>query len=207
MSWASYGAYLLIVLVLVLAPGPDTFVLLRSSLTGGRRGGLLAMAGIFTGNVAQGSAAAFGLGVLLARSHTLFTILRWVGAAYLCLLGFQALRAALRGDYPSTDSGVSTAGRGRRAYWVGFVSNVTNPKVLIMYLSVLPQFLVPGVTGTGDALLLAVTVAVLGGIYQLGMVLLVHRARDWFTRRRVRRGGDVVSGVALLGFGGALAAS
>ncbi|MBW0104193.1 LysE family transporter [Pseudonocardia sp. KRD291] len=206
MSWASYGAYLLIVVVLVLVPGPDTVVLLRSSVVGGRRAGLATTAGVFTGNAAQGSAAAFGLGVLLAQSQTLFTILRWAGVAYLCVLAFGALRAAVRGDHPSLDGAAPAPGGAAKAFGRGLLSNVTNPKVLILYLSVLPQFLVPGVTGTGDALLLALTVAVLGGAWQVGLVLTVHRARVWFSRRRVRRSGDAVSGVALLGFGAALAA-
>ena len=201
----SYGAYLLIVVGLVVMPGPDTFVLLRSALTGGRRTGLLTAAGVFAGNVLQGSAAAFGLGLLIAQSHTAFTVLRWAGVAYLCLLGVQALRAAHRGDYPAVDAGGARI-RAHRALLVGFLSNVTNPKVLIMYLSVLPQFLVPGATTLTDALLLALTVAVLGGIWQTGLVVAVHRARSWFARRRVRRAGDAVAGVALLGFGGALAA-
>lgn len=201
----SYGAYLLIVVGLVVLPGPDTFVLLRAALAGGRRSGLLTAAGVFAGNALQGSAAAFGLGLLIARSHTAFTVLRWAGVVYLCLLGVQALRAARRGDYPAVDAG-GPRPRAHRALLVGFGSNVTNPKVLIMYLSVLPQFLVPGATTTLDALLLALTVAVLGGIWQVGLVLAVHRARSWFSRRRVRRAGDAVAGVALLGFGGALAA-
>nr|WP_255426653.1 LysE family translocator [Pseudonocardia sp. C8] len=186
-------------------PGPDTFVLLRSSLAGGRRSGLLTAAGVFAGNVLQGSAAAFGLGVLIARSHTAFTVIRWAGVVYLCVLGVQALRAARRGDYPDVGAGGPRV-PAYRAVLLGFGSNVTNPKVLIMYLSVLPQFLVPGVTTIVDALLLALTVAVLGVVYQAGMVLAVHRARDWFSRRRVRRAGDAVAGVALLGFGGVLAA-
>lgn len=77
MTWQSYGPYLLIAVLLVLSPGPDTLVLLRNALAGGRRGGMLAAAGILAGNLAQGTAAALGLGVLVAQSHTLFGVLRW----------------------------------------------------------------------------------------------------------------------------------
>ncbi|MFE7200208.1 LysE family translocator [Pseudonocardia alni] len=206
MSWTSYGAYLSIVVGLVLMPGPDTFVMLRASLVGGRAGGLSTLAGVFTGNALQGGAAAFGLGVLVASSHTAFTVIRWAGVVYLCVLGVQALRAARRGDYPVVPDGGPRV-PARRSFLVGFGSNITNPKVLVMYLSVLPQFLVPGVTTTADALLLALSLAVLGGVYGVGLVLAVHRARAFFTRRRVRRAGDVVAGVALIGFGGALAAA
>lgn len=82
---------------------------------------------------------------------------------------------------------------------------MTNPKVLVMYLSVLPQFLIPGVTTTVDALLLAYTVGVLGAVWLLTLVLVVHRVRGWLSRRRVRRSLDAVTGAALLGFGAALA--
>lgn len=203
MTLATYGTYLAISVALVLAPGPDTAVLLRSSVAGGRRTGLVTASGIFAGNLIQGTVAALGLGAVLAQSHGLFTALRWIGAAYLVVLGVQALRAARRGDYAALDA-VPAGGR-RRAFVTGVLSNVTNPKVLVLYLSVLPQFLTPGVTGLGDALLLAWTVAVLGVVWQAGLALLVHHARAWFSRRRVRRAADTVTGVALLGFGAALA--
>ncbi len=203
MSLATYGTYLAISVALVLAPGPDTAVLLRSALAGGRRTGLVTAAGVFGGNVLQGTVAALGLGALLAESHVLFTVLRWVGAAYLLVLGVQALLAARRGDYAAV--GDVPAGGRRPAFAAGALSNLTNPKVLVMYLSVLPQFLTPGITGVGDALLLAWTVAVLGLVWQGALALLVHRARAWFSRRRVRRASDAVTGVALLGFGAALA--
>ncbi len=203
MSAATYGTYLAISVALVLAPGPDTAVLLRSALAGGRRRGLITASGVFCGNLLQGTIAAVGLGAVLAQSHVLFTVLRWVGAAYLVVLGVQALLAARRGDYAAL--GNAPAGSGRRAFATGALSNVTNPKVLVMYLSVLPQFLTPGVTGVGDALLLAWTVGVLGLVWLAGLALVVHRARAWFSRRRVRRASDAVTGVALLGFGAALA--
>jgi threonine/homoserine/homoserine lactone efflux protein len=200
-----YGSYLVIVVLLVLAPGPDTMVFLRNALAGGARRGLHALSGIFAANVVQGSAAVFGLGALIAGSQSLFTVLRWLGVGYLIFLGVQALLAARRGDYAGLEAVAHRPGAGARAFREGFLSNVTNPKVLVMYLSVLPQFLQPGVTTAVDALLLAYSVAVVGGLYLLALALLVHRVRGWLARRRVRRSLDIVTGTALLGFGVALA--
>ncbi|GAA4536130.1 LysE family translocator [Pseudonocardia xishanensis] len=206
MTWGSYSAYLGIAVLLVLAPGPDTLVFLRNALSGGSRGGLIAAGGILTGNLLQGSLAAFGLGVLVASSRPLFETLRWAGVAYLVFLAVQALRGAWRGDHAGIAELVEKRrGQGLRRFREGFLSNVTNPKVLIMYLSVLPQFLVPGVTTTADALVLAYTVGLLGAVYLLALVGVVHRVRGWLSRRRVRRGIDALTGSALLGFGAALA--
>lgn len=199
-----YGSYLVIVVLVVLAPGPDTMVVLKNALAGGARGGLYATSGIVAGNVVQGSAAALGLGAVIAHSQPLFLTLRWLGVAYLCYLGFQALRGAWRGDYQAVTEVAGRAG-GFRRWWEGFLSNITNPKVLVLYLSVLPQFLDPATTSTGDALLLAYTVAVLGGLWLVLLMFFVHRVRAWLGRRRVRRTLDGVTGTALIGFGAALA--
>jgi len=200
-----YASYLVIVVLIVLAPGPDTMVMLKNSLSGGFRGGMLASLGIVTGNALQGSAAALGLGVVIAKSQPVFLTLKWVGAAYLVFLGVQALRFAWRGDY----EGVAEVRRGKasgfRRFREGFLSNITNPKVLVLYLSILPQFLDPGRTTTWDALVLAYTVAVIGGLWLLALLFFVHRVRAWLKRRRVRRALDGVTGTALIGFGAALA--
>ncbi|WP_410567873.1 LysE family translocator [Amycolatopsis sp. cmx-4-61] len=205
MTWSSYGSYLVIVVLIVLAPGPDTMVMLKNALSGGFRGGLLASLGIFTGNAVQGSAAALGLGVLVARSQPVFLALKWAGAAYLVFLGVQALRGAFRGNYYVVEAAQRRRGGGFRRFREGFLSNITNPKVLVLYLSVLPQFLDPARTTTADALALAYTVAVLGVVWLLVLLAFVHRVRVWLERRRVRRALDGVTGTALLGFGAALA--
>jgi len=205
MTWSVYGSYLVVVVVIVLAPGPDTMVVLKNSLAGGVRGGLMASLGIVAGNLVQGTAAALGLGVVIAKSQPLFITLKWLGAAYLAYLGIQALRSARRGDYEGlADPNRQRAGMFRR-WREGFLSNITNPKVLVLYLSVLPQFLVPGVTTTWTALLLAYTVGVLGGLWLLVLLFFVHRVRDWLGKRKVRRTLDGVTGTALIGFGAALA--
>ncbi|GAB2778722.1 LysE family translocator [Amycolatopsis magusensis] len=204
MTWSVYGSYLAVVVLVVLAPGPDTMVVLKNSLAGGFRGGLVASSGILIGNLLQGSAAALGLGAVIAHSQPLFLTLKWLGVAYLCYLGVQALRGAWKGDYQAMDG--TSGARGFRRFREGFLSNITNPKVLILYLSVLPQFLDPAVTTTWDALLLAYTVGVLGFAWLMVLLFFVHRVRVWLRRRRVRRTLDAVTGGALLGFGALLAA-
>ncbi|GAA5121583.1 LysE family translocator [Haloechinothrix salitolerans] len=203
-SWSEYGSYLVLVVLLVIAPGPDTMVMLKNSLSSGGRGGLASISGIASGNILNGSAAALGLGALVAQSQTLFTVLRWFGVAYLCYLGVQALRAAWRGEYGG-DVGAARRSGGFRCFREGFLSNVTNPKVLVMYLSVLPQFIDPAQTSIAEALLLANTVGVLGAIWLLLLLFVVRRARVWLNRRHVRRSMDALTGTALVGFGAALA--
>lgn len=86
----------------------------------------------------------------------------------------------------------------------GFISNITNPKVLIFYLAVLPQFLTPG-AGLGWLLVLAWSHAVLALAYLLVLISGLHGARRFLMRRRVRRGLDATTGAVLLGFGARLA--
>ncbi|EHY88628.1 LysE family translocator [Saccharomonospora azurea] len=204
MTWSTYASYLVLVIFVVLAPGPDTVVTLKNSFAGGFRGGLVATAGIATGNVIQGTAVAFGLGTLIVQSQTVFQTLRWLGVAYLCYLGVQALRSAYRGDYAAIDEAGVQHGALRR-FREGLLSNVTNPKVLALYLSVLPQFIDPAHNSLGDTLLLAYTVAVLGAIWLVLLVAFVHSVRAWLQRRSVRRGLDTATGTTLIGFGAALA--
>jgi threonine/homoserine/homoserine lactone efflux protein len=201
MTWGTYGTYLLFVLLVLVVPGPDTALVLKNSLSGGRRGGVLTAIGIGSGNLAQGLAAALGSSAVVVRSEPVFEALRWAGAGYLGYLGVKALVAAWRGDYRAL---TATKARGGRRWREGFLCNLTNPKVLVFYLSMLPQFLTPDST-VAESLLLAGTVGVLATLWQLVIVAGVHRIRAWLLRRRVRRTLDGVTGTALLGFGAALA--
>lgn len=201
MSWSTYATFAAFATVVVLAPGPDTLVVLKNSLVGGRAAGLATSLGICTSNVVQGTAAAFGVGALIVRSQPLFEAIRWAGVAYLCFLGFQALRSAWRGEYTRLDAVDGISRRRPLTHWrQGFVSNITNPKVLVFYLSVLPQFLHPGETGAFDALALAYTHAVIGITWLLVLIWLLHRMRALIARRPVRRTLDALAGTALVGF-------
>ena len=206
MTWATYGSFLAFAVALVLVPGPDVAVTTRNTLAGGRTRGAWTAVGITSSNAVQGLAAAAGLGALVVRSQPLFEVIRWAGVAYLAYLGVQALRSAVAGRYPADELTAGTGTAQRLAGWrQGFLSNITNPKVLVFYLAVLPQFLTPD-SGVPTLVLLALTHAVLGLLYLLLLVAGMHRARAVLGRRSVRRALDAVTGTVLLGFGVRLAA-
>jgi threonine/homoserine/homoserine lactone efflux protein len=200
-----YWTFLAFAALLILVPGADTAVVLRNTLAGGRGRGLGCALGVATSNAVQGTAAAAGLGALVRQVEPLFQAIRWAGICYLIFLAVQALRSAVRGQYPPLDGGGPATGAAAWAGWrQGFLSNITNPKVLVFYLAVLPQFLSPG-AGLPVLVGYALSHAVLGVVYSVGLVLLLDRARRALSRRAVRRSLDGVTGVALLGFGARLA--
>jgi threonine/homoserine/homoserine lactone efflux protein len=206
MSWSVYGSFLVFAAVLVLVPGPDFAVVSRNALVSGRRRGVASALGVASSNAVQGTAAAAGLGAVIMRSEPVFLAIKWAGVVYLLLLGAQALRSAWRGRYAGMDEQADTTQhRPALAGWrQGFLSNITNPKVLVFYVAVLPQFLGPDVPMV-MLLVLALSHAVLSLLYLLLLVSGLHRARVLLSRRSVRRGLDAVTGTLLVGFGVRLA--
>jgi threonine/homoserine/homoserine lactone efflux protein len=206
MTWSTYAEFLVFATVLVLIPGPDFAVVTKNTLAAGCRRGRWAALGVASSNVIQGTLAASGLSALIVRAQPVFEAIKWAGVAYLAFLGAQAIRSAIRGRYLPFDEGQSaTTGAAFGGWRQGFLSNITNPKVLIFYLAVLPQFLAPGAS-VGWLLAFAWSHALLSLIYLLALTTGLHRARQVLARRKVRRTMDGVTGAVLLGFSARLAA-
>jgi threonine/homoserine/homoserine lactone efflux protein len=204
--WSSYAEFLAFATVLVLVPGPDFAVVTKNTLLGGRRRGRWTALGVGSSNLVQGTAAASGLSALIVRAQPVFEGIKWAGVVYLAFLGVQALHSAVRGRYERFDDQEQVGNDVRFAGWrQGFVSNITNPKVLIFYLAVLPQFLSRG-AGVGWILAFAWSHAVLSLLYLTLLTTGLHGARRILERRTVRRTLDSVTGVVLLGFSARLAA-
>lgn len=125
-------------LLLNVTPGPDTAYILGRSIQLGRRGGAAAVFGICSGCLVHVFAAAIGLSALLMASSTAFTLLKWVGAAYLLLTGVQMLlaRAGPIAEVGEQDGPT----RLTTVFWQGALTNVLNPKVALFFLAFLPQF-------------------------------------------------------------------
>jgi threonine/homoserine/homoserine lactone efflux protein len=203
-TWPTYGAFVIFSVLLILIPGPDFAVVVRAALAGGRRAGRYAAIGVAGAAATQGLAAAFGLGAVVATSRPVFVVLTWVGAAYLVWLGLQALRSAWRGRYPPLADGPPDRRAARTAARQGYLSNITNPKVIAFYLAVLPQFLTADAT-VGQAVALALTHAVLSLAYLVALAAGVQRASRWLGRRSVRRSMEATTGLLLLTLAGRLA--
>lgn len=204
------AAFLPAVLAVVVAPGPDTIYTLVRSLGDGRTAGVVAGLGTATGVLIHTAAAVLGLSALLRTSAGAYTLVKYVGAAYLVYLGLRTLRrdggfeldGERAGRSPRSDPGGSLAGTYRRAVLV----NVTNPKVAVFVLAFLPQFVAP----TGDASLqlslLGLAYAAVSLLYLALVALFAGHARyllfDSDPGRRMLR---YASGSVLVGFGVALA--
>jgi threonine/homoserine/homoserine lactone efflux protein len=203
-SWSVYLSFLGFATVLVLIPGPDFAVVTKNTLAAGRRRGWWSAAGVSCSNAVQGGAAAAGLGALVLRVEPLFQAIRWAGIGYLVLLGVQSIRSAVRGEYATDPASALRPGQALTGWRQGFLSNITNPKVLVFYLAVLPQFLGRDAP-IGTLVLFAMSHAVLSLLYLTVLVTGLHRVRAVLSRRRTRRTLDALTGTALLGFGARLA--
>ena len=142
----SFATFLLTSLVLAITPGPAVLYLLARTLQSGRGAGLASIAGVAAGNLGNATIASLGLAVVIAQSAAAFTLVKWIGAAYLIYLGIQALRArpavapASTPDETAPAAGAATGRLFRDGFWVALL----NPKTALFFAALLPQFIVPG---------------------------------------------------------------
>jgi threonine/homoserine/homoserine lactone efflux protein len=191
------GAFLALAAVVIVTPGPDTALTIRNALLGGRAAGLRTALGVATGQAAWTLAASAGVAGLVASSRPVFLAVRIAGAAYLVLLGAQALLAAVRGRAHERPA---AAAAGRAGYRQGLLSNLGNPKMALFFTSLLPQFAGTGTT-FGSLAGLGLLFCAMTLLWLSSYALVVARAGDVLRRARVRRVLDAVTGVALVAFG------
>jgi len=186
---------------LVAVPGPAVLYIVSRGIAHGRRGGLLSMLGIESGNFIQVVAATAGLAAIIASSAIAFSAIRYAGAAYLIFLGLSSLFGRASGDELAR---VETPARsGRRLYWQGFVVGVLNPKLALFLLAFLPQFIDPDAGAVWlQTLVLGTLFVVIAAIGDTLFALLAGTAGERF-RARLAAGGSLrrVSGGILVALG------
>jgi threonine/homoserine/homoserine lactone efflux protein len=209
-AWVALSA------LLIATPRPDTALIIRNALAAGPRASTMSALGVAVGTLVWVTASAVGVGVLLERSSTAFTILKLAGAAYLCYLGLRSLGSPPRGELrPSTGVPAPQAREGpgegrfmrlsRRTAWSqGLFSNLLNPKTGAFFVTVMPQFTIPGDPATRLVLMVAVfEVMLIAWLIAYGHV--VSRLGRSGLGTRVRQVMTRVTGLVLIGLGARLA--
>jgi len=199
-------AFAVVATIITVIPGVDMALIARSVLTRGRRAGYVTSVGICTGLWVHAVASALGLSAILMASAALFSAVKLAGALYLIVLGFGSLCSALRPREEPADLAVSATARdARRAFAQGFLSNLLNPKIVVFYLTLLPQFVRPGDSVLARSLLLAGVHVVIGLVWLITYTYFLGRLGAALKRPRVRRSLEGVTGTLLVGLGARLA--
>jgi threonine/homoserine/homoserine lactone efflux protein len=153
-----------------LTPGPDMLFVVGTGATRGRRAGVMAALGVGAGCLMHVALAAVGLSAVLAASALAFSVVKWVGAAYLVWMGLSMWRSR-RGRPTRAEASVAAADLeasarpatgGRSVFWQGAITNALNPKVALFFLAFLPQFIEPGANGQ------ALAFVALGLLFNIG---------------------------------------
>jgi threonine/homoserine/homoserine lactone efflux protein len=200
-SPADLSGYALVSFVLIVIPGPSVLFVVGRALAYGRRTALATVSGNAAGNYLVAVCVAFGVGTLVQRSAQAFTVVRLVGAGYLIWLGVRAWRH--RKTLATAFAGSAPQRSDRRAMREGFVVGVTNPKALILFGAVLPQFVNRSAGYVPAQMLLLSLVSIgIGLVSDSSWALAASQLRAWFARspRRFAIVGGA-GGLAMIGVG------
>ena len=186
-------AFAVVSLIVTVTPGPDSLLVLRSSVRAGRRAGARVAGGAASGSLVWGICSAAGLTAILAASAQLYRALQLAGACYLVFLGIRGWRSTA-GHAPSESRRIP-------GFRTGLLSNLLNPKVGLFFLTVMPQLIPHHTNVTSYALAFAATDALIAGAWLATVAWLSDRARALLHWPRVRSALDRAAATALVALG------
>lgn len=202
--WLYTGAAAL----LILTPGPDTFLVAATSAADGARAGVLASLGVFVGCLFHILLAAVGISALIAATPWAFDAIKIAGAIYLVWIGLQGLRSAWRGyDDEASQPVARERSSGRALFLRGALTNALNPKAAVFFIAFLPQFVDPSRGHVvAQFVVLGLIFNVPGTLYLMALALISGRATSALRRQPwVRRALDALTGLFFIGLAAHLA--
>jgi threonine/homoserine/homoserine lactone efflux protein len=199
--------FALVAALLTIIPGLDTVLVLRTAISNGRAPAFATAAGICTGTIVWGVAAAFGASALLAASEAAFTMLKVAGACYMAWLGVSMFIRTFRSG-PALPPASPHGGPGARSAWLtGVTTSLLNPKVGVFYMAMIPQFLPQDVPPLLMGVLLPLVHNVEGMLWFAGIIVATQYARRWLQSPTAGKATDRIAGVVLVAFAAKIAAS
>lgn len=204
MTLSAWLLYVVAVLVLTVTPGPSVLMCVSTSVNLGARRAMIACLGSTTAIVSIMALSALGLGAALAASEALFTALKWLGAAYLAYLGIASLLSSASEIRVSGSVESSTP---RRLFAQGFLVGASNPKALLFFGALFPQFIIPSAPKVPQFLVLGATFIFFELLWLTVYACSASKAKRWLQRPRRAQIFNRATGVVFLVAAGLLASS
>ncbi|MCM3619873.1 LysE family translocator [Sutcliffiella horikoshii] len=202
----NFFLFVIMSILLIILPGPDTAIATKNTLAAGRAGGFKTIFGTFCAILIHTIAAVVGLSAIIVKSAFLFSVFKYVGAVYLVYLGVKTIWAIKNKKTTKQDEIVSINKLGNKSHFKqGFLTNMLNPKVAVFFLTFLPQFVDPGTNTIGPFLLMGLTYALLTAIWFVLYIYLVDQISAFMKKPQTTTVIESITGAVLIGFGVKLA--
>ncbi|MBX5039868.1 LysE family translocator [Rhizobium lentis] len=196
-AWLAFAAASAIMLAI---PGPTILLVVSYALGHGRRTALATVSGVALGDFTAMTASLFGLGAVLATSAALFTVLKWIGGAYLIWLGIKLWRAPVIGG-PVADNDNLPEEKSRKIFLHAYAVTALNPKSIVFFVAFVPQFLNPALPFFGQMAVMEATFLVLAILNAAAYAFLAHSARGLIRKASVQRAVNRTGGTLLIAAG------
>lgn len=202
----NYLAFMAASLLLSITPGSDSMYIITRSVSQGNKAGIYSVLGIVSGILVHTLLAALGLSILLASSPLAFTIVKYIGASYLCYLGFKMLTSkqdALITESLTENTKLAKTLDYQKIYQQGVLTNTLNPKVALFFVAFFPQFVDPSYAhSTLSFLILGLTFAITSLVWCLCLALLASRFSEKLRENpAIESMLNKISGVVFIGMG------
>ena len=200
----NYLVYIVLCILLIILPGPDTAIVTKNTLVISRRAGFETMFGTLTALMIHTTFAIVGLSAIIVQSAELFTVIKFVGAIYLIYLGVKTFIAMTKRKAPTAIEAATPSKSS--SYFQGFFTNLLNPKVAVFFLTFLPQFVANPNEPLLPFLILGITYTVLTFIWFIFYITLLSQVRAFMNKPTTQKWMEGITGTVLIGFGIQLAA-
>ncbi|MCQ9279630.1 LysE family translocator [Staphylococcus borealis] len=192
--------FITITLLIIIVPGPDFLIVMKNTIHSGKVNGAMSAFGITSAHVIYSSLAVLGIIYILTSLYYIFLIIKILGACYLVYLGVQSIRTARQSmNFNTTRIGVDDVSY-FTSYRQGFISTILNPKALLYYVSVLPQFLsTGGIEVKSQVAILSIIVIIVILIWFLFCVFVFQYIKLLFSQPKIKATFDYMVGIILIG--------
>ena len=194
--------FVLMCIFFIILPGPDTAITTKNTVTVGKAGGVKTVLGTCCALLIHTTAAVLGLSAIILKSAILFSVFKYVGAVYLIYLGIKTLWSLnKKGNAASVEMNAKSKFVNKSCFKQGFLTNLLNPKVAVLFLTFLPQFVVPGSNTFLPFLIMGTTYTVMTAIWSITYVYLINLISTFMKKPKTQNIIEGITGTILIGFG------